>query len=209
MEQYISIASGIVFLVAFIPYIWSIVVRKESKPSKASWLIWAALDTITMVVMHYDGKLNGQIIGAVTGAWIIAILSLFYGQKGVEILDVVCGIGAALSVALWLSLDDPVVGVLISNLAVFIAAWPTIKNAWKHPEQEDLLAWTLYFVSCLLAVYAIPGNFWRWEWKVVDAVQPLTFLAIESIMMILLWRPRPKVLPARRRRVSDILLPLD
>jgi hypothetical protein len=31
------------------------------------------------------------------------------------------------------------------------------------------------------------------SWTLADAAQPVGFMAIESIMMILLWRPRPVV----------------
>ena len=72
----------------------------------------------------------------------------------------------------------------VSNVIVFIAAFPTFKTAWKEPEKEDLVAWTMYFISCVLALFAIPA------FTLGDIAQPLTFFVIESVMMILLWRPR-------------------
>lgn len=67
VKNMISVFAGIVFIVGFLPYILAIV-RGETKPAKASWIIWATLDTITLVGMFSKGALNGQILGAVTGA---------------------------------------------------------------------------------------------------------------------------------------------
>ena len=178
-----GILSGLVFFAAFVPYIRAII-KKETQPSKASWLIWASLDSITLAGMVAAGTLNGQIVGAVIGAWSIAGLSFAYGKPGWSKLDVFCIVGAVTGVALWWWYSDPVLGIVVSNTVVFIAAFPTFKTAWKEPEKEDLLAWTMYFASCVLALAAIP------KLTLGDAAQPITFFVIESIMMILLWRPR-------------------
>ena len=67
VQKVISVTAGILFLIAFAPYTYSIV-KGRTKPAKASWIIWASLDTITFAGMAAKSSLNGQIVGAVAGA---------------------------------------------------------------------------------------------------------------------------------------------
>lgn len=184
MQKAISYLSGIIFLAAFFPYIRAIL-RKQTVPSKASWIIWASLDSITLAAMWTAGTMNGQIVGAMAGAWIVAILSLFYGKAGWTHLDIFCLGGGALGVGLWWLFNNPVIGIVVSVTVVFLAAFPTFRTGWQEPEKEDRTAWTLYWISCMLALIAIP------TWTLGNAAQPISFSVIETTMLILLWRPRP------------------
>jgi hypothetical protein len=187
MEQFrnaLSIIAGIMFLVGFVPYIRAIL-RKETKPAKASWIIWASLDYIVFAGMIAEKTVNGQILGAVAGATIVIGLALKYGTSGWTNIDKLCLGGAVLGIALWRVFNDPVLGIMTSCTVAFFGSIPTFVSAWKDPSREDKLAWTIFWVSCVCAVIAIP------HWTPADAAQPLTFFAIESVMMYILYtRPR-------------------
>ena len=184
VQEIFSVVAGILFFAAFLPYIYSIV-KGETKPTKASWIIWASLDTITLAGMAAKNSLNGQIIGAVAGAWIIAALAMKYGVPGWTRLDKLCLGGAILGIALWAIFNSPVMGLVTSVSVVFLGAFPTFASAWRNPSQESKLAWTIFWVSCVFAVMAIPKATFQ------DAMQPVTFFVIESTMMFLLYiKPR-------------------
>lgn len=176
----LTVIAGVLFIIGFVPYIRAIV-RKETKPTTASWLIWATLDTITLAGMFFKNAVNGQIIGAVLGAWVVAILALIYGTRGWTKLDKYCLGGAVLGIVLWLVFDNPVFGIVISNVVAFLGAIPTFKSAWGDPSREDKVAWTIYWLSCVVAVLAIPA------WTLADATQPITFFVIETIMMYIVY----------------------
>ncbi len=182
--QILSTLSAIVFIIAYIPYICA-VVRGETRPQKTSWIIWGALDSITFTGMFARHSVNGQITAAVIGTWTVATLALKYGKPGWTWLDKFCLLCAALAIVLWQVFDSPTIGLTTSLTAMFIGSVPTFQNAWGKPGEEDKLAWTLYWISCLLAVAAVPS------WSLDDAAQPITFLAIESTMMFILFvKPR-------------------
>lgn len=183
----LSIVAGVLFIAAFVPYIRAIL-RGETKPAKASWLIWATLDSITIAGMYAEGTVNGQIIGAVCGAWTVAMLALKYGMPGWTKLDKSCLAGAVLGIVLWRVFSNPVLGITTSLSVVFLGSIPTFSSAWKDPNREDRTAWTVFWLSCVVAVIAVP------QWTLADAAQPITFFVTESIMMyILYFRPRPQV----------------
>lgn len=183
-KSLLSTIAGVLFIIGFIPYILTIW-RGDTKPAKASWIIWASLDTITLTGMFFAGSINGQILGAVIGAWIVVVLALLYGTSGWTKLDKFCLAGALLGIILWLLFDNPVLGIITSLSVVFIGSFPTFVSAWHNPAQENRLAWTIFWLSCVCAVIAIPA------WTLADAAQPIVFFIIESVMMyILYFRPR-------------------
>lgn len=175
-----SVAAGVLFILGFVPYAFSIL-KGETKPAKASWIIWASLDTITLVAMWANQSLNGQIIGAVVGAWVIVVLALKYGVPGWTRLDKFCLGGAVLGIALWTIFNSPTMGLITSVSVVFLGSIPTFVSAWHDPSRENKVAWTIFWVSCVFAVLAIPKATFQ------DAMQPITFFLIESIMMYILY----------------------
>lgn len=179
-QEVCSAIALVTCVVAFVPY-GIAVVRKITKPSKATWVIWACLDSITFVGMYMEHALNGQIIGAVAGVWIIVVLAFKYGEPGWKFLDKLCLGGAVLGVALWVAFDSPIMGIMASLLIVFLGSIPTFVSAWKDPCREDKLAWTIYFVSCIFTMFGIQN------WTLEETAQPITFLAIETVMVCILY----------------------
>jgi len=172
--------SGVIFVIGFLPYAVAIV-RGDTKPAKASWIIWASLDSITLCGMFVKHTVNGQILGAVIGAWVIVALAFRFGMPGWTMIDKFCLAGAVLGVLLWQTFDAPLLGIATSLSVVFLGSIPTFVSAWRDPSREDKYAWTIFWASCVVAVWAIPS------WTIADAGQPLTFFTIETVMMYILY----------------------
>ncbi|MFH1099079.1 MAG: hypothetical protein V1723_04155 [Candidatus Uhrbacteria bacterium] len=184
MQHAFTVIAGVLYIAGFVPYIRAIL-RKEAKPAKASWVIWTTLDTITVAGMIVKGSLNGQIVGTIIGAYVTVGLALKFGSPGWTRLDKFCLGGAVLGIALWAIFDSPTTGIVTSCSVIFLGSIPTFVSTWEDPSRENRLAWTLFWISCLFALAAIPA------WTLADATQPVTFMAIETIeMAILLIRPR-------------------
>lgn len=176
----LSVAAGILFVIGFVPYIRAILAG-ETKPAKASWIIWASLDTIILIGMWVQNAVNGQIVGAVAGAWIVVAFALKYGVPGWTRLDKFCLVGAVVGIVLWKMFDNPTLGIFVSLCVGFLGSIPTIVSAWYDPSKEDKTGWTIFWLSCICAVAAIP------KLTLEDAGQPITFCTIETIMMFLLF----------------------
>ncbi|MDP2631724.1 MAG: hypothetical protein Q8P30_03080 [Candidatus Uhrbacteria bacterium] len=184
MQQIFNVLAGVLCVVAYVPYILAII-RKRTKPMKSTWLIWATLDTVTFAGMWSEGTVNGQIIGTVFGACTIAILTFKFGEHGWTLLDKLCLMGAVLGIGLWQVFDNPTLGIVTALSVVFLGSIPTFVSAWEDPTKEDRTAWMLYWLSCVCALIAVPA------WTIQDAMQPITFFLIQSIMIfILIIRPR-------------------
>ncbi|MFA5124679.1 MAG: hypothetical protein WC473_02545 [Patescibacteria group bacterium] len=155
--------------------------KKRIKPSKVSWVIWFSIDLLTFSGMVAAGTLNGQMTGVIFGAGIILLLALIYGESTWTKLDKLCLLGAAAGLSLWLLFDNPLMAIIASASVGFIGSIPTLISAWRDPDREDKLAWTIFWLSCACAVLAIP------RLTAADAIQPLDFFLIESIMMLILY----------------------
>jgi len=120
-------------------------------------------------------------VGAVFGASTTFVLSLLYGEKGWTKRDKVCITLATLAIVLWKYFGDSNIGIALSCVALFIAAWPTYVSAWQRPENEDRRAWVIFNISSTLGVLAIP------HWTFADAVPPIVFLTIDAPMLYLIF----------------------
>ena len=184
LKNTLSVLAGVLVVLGYAPYIRAIL-KRQTKPSKASWIIWATLDLITIIAMFVKHTVNGQIVGAVAGSWVVVALAIKYGTPGWTKLDKFCLGGSALGIALWLAFSSPVLCLMTSQSVVVIASFPTFASSWRSPSAESRLGWTCWWLSCVLATIAIP------HWTLMDAFQPLAWSAIETTMMFILFvRPR-------------------
>src|SRR3990167_923835 len=176
-------ASGMLFVVAFLPYIWAIL-NGPTEPSPVSWAIWASVDTLAFLAMKKEKALNGQITAAVTGAWTVAILALIFGKPTMGSIEWVSIIGAVVGIVLWQKTGNAVLAIICSQVATFAGAIPTFVGAYHNPAQEDPIAWTIWLASCICALFAIK------KWDLANALQPVTFTIVEgTVFFLVVIRP--------------------
>lgn len=172
MKHLLSLASGILFVLALVPYIRAIL--HGTRPSKTSWIVWATNDILALAGMIAAGAVNFLIVAATLGASTVAILALRYGKPGWTTADKLCLTGSAVGFALWGITSDPLTAILISQATILLGSWTTLKNVWAYPWDENLTAWMICVVGCVLSIAAIPA------WDLANAVQPVTFFIIEA-----------------------------
>lgn len=193
IKEILSTLSGLILLYAFYPYIRAIL-RQETSPRKATWLIWSSCDTIILFGMLSKGAVSGMLIGAVIGATTTFILSLKFGESEWKKRDKICVVIAGLAIALWKYFGDSNIGIGLSCSALLIAAWPTYMSAWERPENEDRRAWVFFVISTIFGVLAIP------HMRFVDAAPPIVFAIVDFPMIYLIF-----IRPYYRRRTVKSL----
>jgi len=195
ISSVLSVLSGIVILIAFFPYIRAIV-RKETSPRKATWLVWAAGDWIVLSGMLAKGTISGLIAAACLGATTIFFLSLRYGEPGWSNRDKICLSLSGLAIVLWQYFGESNLGIAFSLLSLAVAAWPTYVSAWERPQNEDAKGWIIFNISSFLGVLAI-GHL-----TFADVAPPAAFMLIDSPMLYLLF-VRPALLRRREQAVTE------
>lgn len=176
--------AGIVSLIGFVPYLAS-VLRKKTRPNRATWWIWTVVGTILCASYYASGARHSiwVPVSYMIGPLCTALVSIKYGEGGWTRFDRFCFGGAGASLLLW-ALSGSALVALIANITIdLLGALPTVKKAYAEPESEDRLSWTLFFVSNALNLLAVE------TWTIATALYPLYLFTICGIItMILLLR---------------------
>ncbi|MCC6323978.1 hypothetical protein IT400_04275 [Candidatus Nomurabacteria bacterium] len=186
---YIGILAGLIAFFAYIVYIRSIL-KGETKPNKTTWWIWTFMGAVVGVSYYFSGAEATMwvAVSEFIGPLVIALLSLKYGTGGVkDRTDLICLIGALISIVLWIIFDSPVIA-LITNLIVDVfAVIPTIKHIRLNPDDEGIEGWFITWVADCVNLFAID----RLILGVI--VYPVYMFIIDSIMVLVIRKSQKKV----------------
>ena len=186
LSDVLSVLSGIVILIAFLPY-GRAIIKRETSPRKATWLIWATGDWIVLAGMINKGTISGLVAAACLGATTIFFLSLRYGEAGWKIRDKICIALSGVAIVLWRYFGESNLGIAFGLLSLLVAAWPTYVSAWEKPENEDARSWVIFNISSIIGVLAIP------HLTFADIAPPVVFFLIDVPLLYLLFiRPMKK-----------------
>ncbi|MBI5887059.1 MAG: hypothetical protein HZB85_10850 [Deltaproteobacteria bacterium] len=185
--------AGVLGLAGFIPYIISII-RKETTPNRATWLIWTLVG-VMLGGSYYAGGATDTIwvaVSYVAGPFIIFILSIRRGEGGWTGIDKACLFTAAASAFFWWFTGSALIGLCLSLLADVMGAAPTVVKAFRRPEGEDKLSWTLWALSGLINLAAID------DWAAFSIVAyPAYMLICAGTVTALLYLRHPAPRPYR------------
>ena len=169
-----GIAAGVVSLVAFIPYIASIL-RGKTKPSRATWLILSLTAAITLA--SYREAVNGTAIwvarGYVIATIVVFLLSIKRGVGGWEGFDQLAFGGCAATLGLWAMSNSAELALFAILATDLVGLLPTMRKTLHNPETENSLAWILSFAASLLSLLIVDG------WSFLNFAYP-AYLTISS-----------------------------
>ena len=146
-------------IVSVLPYIRDILHRK-TKPSIVTWSTWALLTGVATAAEFAAGEYTTAIFTLVStiGALSVALLGLRYGHAGYTIIDFICQIGALVGLALWITLNNPLLAVLTMIFIDFIGAIPTFRHVWRHPEEETASAYAIGTASAIFSILSLTSH---------------------------------------------------
>lgn len=183
-KELIGIVAGIISLIAYTPYIYSIF-QHETKPSRSSWWIWSFIGLIILISYYYAGARNTIWIPVVffICPFIIALLSLRFGEgSGLTALDKICILGTAISLIPWIIFKSASMTLFLNIFTDFLGFLPTIHKTFLNPLHENKTTWILFFFGSILNVAAVES------FSVQILVYPLYMLALDVVILALLFR---------------------
>ncbi|MFA6386454.1 MAG: hypothetical protein WCW04_01660 [Candidatus Paceibacterota bacterium] len=135
------------------------IIYGNTRPSLISWSIWALAPLIAVFLQIKAGAglsfLSSFMSGF--GPLLVVIFALIYKKGFWEItkLDIVCGILALISLAIYMITSKLGISILFAILSDGLAAIPTIRKSWKFPESESFITYTAGIISNTLALLVI------------------------------------------------------
>lgn len=180
--------SAVFSLLAYAFYAVSIV-RGNTLPSRATWLIWSVLLILAAVSYDSAGAQETALFAyaSALGAIIIALISIKYGKGGWEPLDKAALGGALGGLLLWWLTDSALYALLAFLAADFMGALPTLVKVMQHPREEESLPWSITVFASFLNVIAL--NIWETDTLTFSvAIYPLYMLGINGLILFFILR---------------------
>ena len=150
-------ASSSIIAITF--YVSSIL-RKETKPNRASWLIWSITNTILLVSYFSVGARSTIFLPIVyfLNGLIVFIFSFRYGVNSWSRLDYLSIFIAGFSLIIWFITKNPLIALLM-NLAMDSSGYlPTIRKSYTDPLTESQIAWFFIFLGTFFNLIAINSS---------------------------------------------------
>jgi hypothetical protein len=166
--------------------------RGRTKPHLFTHLVWAIVTLIAFFGSLVSGGGYGAWIIGITGFFsiVITLLSLKYGTKDIQRVDMFFLVAAILSIIPWLILRDPLWTVVLATGIDFCGYMPTIRKTWKAPESEALSSWILGSVKSAVGILAL-GSF-----SITTVIFPLEIVIMNAIVV--------GIIVVRRRNLGRI-----
>ncbi len=131
--------------------------RGTTKPHVFTWLTYGIIDSVVVVAQLARGAGVGSwaLLFSLTVCFIIAGLSLRFGEKHITRSDWLCLIGAFVAIALWLVTNDPLNAVLIAVVINILGIVPTFRKSYVRPWEESLSMWSLDALKYTVSIFAL------------------------------------------------------
>lgn len=158
-----------------------------TRPNRVTWSMWALaplVGTAAALSAHAD-------IWATSRTFLAGFIPLivfgvtFFNRRSywrLEVFDLACGFCSLAAIVIWLFVGRPEISVLFAALGDGLAAVPTIRKAWKHPETETGLTFIASIISVLLILPSIP------IWNIQNSAFPIYLISVNILLLIAIYR---------------------
>ncbi len=163
MKEAFGILALIIGVEAGLPYIYS-VFRGSTKPHRVSWAIWDTLGLITLSSYLAKGA-HWSALLAVAAAFnnlVIFLISLKFGTGGASKIDRIALALGIFGLLLWVLTKEAAFALLFAIFADSIATILTAHKAYKNPDSESGLSWSMAATASIFGFLAIQNySFWQ------------------------------------------------
>lgn len=187
MLEYSPLLGALIYLIGTIPYIRD-TLSGRTRPNRVTFALWAIVPLISVTAAYFNG-----VRWAVLPVFIIGLspalilLASFYNKNAVwktQPFDFVCGTAALLALLLWGVTHQANVAIFFSILADFLAALPTLRKAWAHPETETATTYVASLANVLTAFLATK------EYSFSACAFPVYWTLLCTAILYALWRKK-------------------
>jgi hypothetical protein len=160
-----GLVSAVLILAGGVPYMYAIYTRKLERPTISSYFLWTVIGVLLLVTSIQSGVTFKTtlfpILMGVVNPGIILLLSLKYGAYKWTKIDTSCVVVCIVTIVIWQTTDNPILGIAGGICADYIAALPQLIKAWKDPADELLTPWLMFSAASAVNFLAVP----EWSFK--------------------------------------------
>lgn len=188
LESYAQLAGWLSFSLVSLSEILYVraIFRGTTRPSRSTFWVWTLVQALSAASYFASGGGAAALLPLSYAIWffVIAVLSVRYGDHAWTRLDTGVLVGAFVSAGAWWASGSSELGLIFLMLTDFAGAIPTILKSRHCPEHEDRTAWILTLVANLVDLPAVGAR------TVLNLVYPLYLFAVNSTIVYFLVQPR-------------------
>lgn len=165
-------------------------VRGNTQPNRVSWGLWALAPMIAFAAEVVQGVgLNAVLALAVgVGPLLVVAASLMDPKAYARVtpFDAGCGVLSLIALGAWAATGRGNVAILLSILADFLAAIPTIRKAYRFPHTEHAIAFVSGVAGSAITLLTIKAA----DWGFASVAFPAYILLDSGLIALLILLPR-------------------
>ena len=166
-------------------------VRGRTQPNRVTWTMWALAPMIAFAAEVAQGVgLNAVLTLAVGFGPLMVVGASFLDPKAyarVTPFDAGCGVLSLVALVAWAVTGRGNVAILLSVLADFLAAIPTIRKAYRYPHTEHAAAFVSGVIGGAITLLTIDAK----DWGFASIAFPVYILVDSGLIACLILLPRP------------------
>jgi hypothetical protein len=129
------------------------------KPNRVSLVLWSLPPIISFCIAFTSGATLSAIPLLLAGAAPLFILCVSFLSRQshwkTHTGDYISGLFSIVAIILWLTIQDPALGIVFAIIADLFAALPTITKAWQHPETESAWIYVLGGIGNIIGLLTL------------------------------------------------------
>ena len=156
MLQIFGYISAFLSIVMVLPYIKDIL-RRTTKPERASWLIWTVLGIIAFASQLAKGASDSLWLtaGQTLAVGVVFLLSVPYGTGGLAKRDIYALVAAGVGLIIWYMTREAAYALIIVVLIDSLGTLLTVLKAHEDPESETFSTWVMSGISGMFGSIAV------------------------------------------------------
>lgn len=134
-------------------------IRGKVQPNRVTWALWALAPMIA-VLAQVDQGVGAQALLTFSVGFLplMTLIASFFNKKSfweIHRFDIICGILSLLGLTLWLVTRVGNIAIFFSIVADLLAAIPTYRKCFYHPETESFRAFFMNVIGSGLTLLAM------------------------------------------------------
>ena len=166
-------------------------VRGNTQPNRVTWMLWAFAPLIAFAAEVSPGVGLNAVLALTVGLGpLMVVVASFLDPKAyarVTPFDAACGVLSLVALGAWAATGRGNVAILLSILADFLAAVPTIRKAYRWPHTEHAAAFLSGVAGATITLLTIKAE----DWGFASVAFPAYILLDSALIASLILAPRP------------------
>lgn len=196
LDPKFAILAGVIAVASAAGYAWD-TLRGRNRPNRVTWAMWTVVPMIAFAAQLGQG-VGLQSVFTFAGGFgplIVLIASLVNAKAYWRLtsFDLICGLMSVAALVLWAITGKGLLALVLSVVADFFAAVPTIRKSYRVPESETGYPFLFGVVAALITLLTIQ------EWTLANSAFGIYVLFVDGLIagLVLFPEARPKSVRTR------------